>query len=111
MLGAALVLIAAKLWGWMATDSVALLTSAADGVVDALAAAATFFGVRFAQRPADSLHRYGHGKGEALAAFTQAILLAGAAIMLAAQSFWRLIYPIPSPQLRFRHRSSQAAVS
>jgi ferrous-iron efflux pump FieF len=94
-LGAALVLIAAKLWGWMATDSVALLTSAADAVVDALAAAATFFGVRFAQRPPDSLHRYGHGKGEALAAFAQAILLAGAALTLAAQSFWRLIYPQP----------------
>ncbi len=93
VLVAALVLIAAKVWGWMATDSVALLTSAADGVVDALAAAATFCGVRFAQRPADSLHRYGHGKGEALAAFTQAILLAGTAIMLAAQSIWRLIYP------------------
>jgi hypothetical protein len=37
--------------------------SAADGVVDALAAAATLFGVRFAQRPADSMHRYGHDVG------------------------------------------------
>jgi ferrous-iron efflux pump FieF len=92
-LGAAVVLIVAKLWGWMATDSVALLTSAADAVVDALAATATFFGVRFAQHPADSEHRFGHGKGEALAAFTQAILLASAATVLAAQSLWRLIYP------------------
>lgn len=95
VLVAALLLIGAKLWGWMVTDSMALLTSAADAVVDALAAAATFFGVRFAQRPADSMHRYGHGKGEALAAFTQAILLAGAAVLLAAQSFWRLIFPQP----------------
>src|SRR6202049_2892800 len=79
----------------MATDSVALLTSAADAVVDALAAMATFFGVRFAQRPADSMHRFGHGKGEALAAFTQAILLSSTAIVLAAQSLWRLIYPQP----------------
>lgn len=94
-LGAAVVLIIAKLWGWMATDSVALLTSAADAVVDALAAMATFFGVRFAQHPADSEHRFGHGKGEALAAFTQAILLASAATVLAAQSLWRLIYPQP----------------
>jgi ferrous-iron efflux pump FieF len=95
VLGAALVLIAAKLWGWMATGSVALLASCADSVVDSLAALATFFGIRFAQRPADSMHRYGHGKGEALAAFTQAILLAGAAIVLAGQSFWHLIYPDP----------------
>jgi ferrous-iron efflux pump FieF len=94
-LGAAMALIVVKLWGWMATGSVALLTSAADAVVDALAAAATFFGVRFAQHPADSEHRFGHGKGEALAAFTQAILLAGTALVLAAQSCWRLIFPQP----------------
>ncbi|HSY07655.1 MAG TPA: cation diffusion facilitator family transporter [Steroidobacteraceae bacterium] len=93
VLGAAIVLIVAKLWGWMATDSVALLTSAADAVVDALAATATFFGVRFAQHPADLEHRFGHGKGEALAAFAQAILLSGTAAVLAAQSFWRLLYP------------------
>jgi cation diffusion facilitator family transporter len=92
-LGAAVVLIVAKLWGWMATDSVALLTSAADAVVDALAATATFFGVRFAQHPADLEHRFGHGKGEALAAFTQAILLASTAAVLAVQSVWRVIYP------------------
>jgi ferrous-iron efflux pump FieF len=92
-LGAAVVLIVAKLWGWMATDSVALLTSAADAVVDALAATATFFGVRFAQHPADLEHRFGHGKGEALAAFTQAILLASTATVLAVQSLWRVIYP------------------
>ena len=95
VLGAAVVLIVAKLWGWMATGSVALLTSAADALVDALAAIATFFGVRFAQRPDDSGHRFGHGKGEALAAFAQAILLAGSAVVLAGQSFWRLIYPQP----------------
>src|ERR1700736_3689308 len=94
-LGAAVALIVVKIWGWMATGSVALLTSAADAVVDALAAMATFFGVRFAQHPADSEHRFGHGKGEALAAFTQAILLASTAVVLAAQSFWRLIYPQP----------------
>ncbi|MGA2778013.1 MAG: cation diffusion facilitator family transporter [Steroidobacteraceae bacterium] len=95
VLGSALVLIVVKLWGWTATGSVALLTSAADAVVDALAATVTFIGVRFAERPSDSLHRYGHGKGEALAAFTQAILLAGTAIVLAGESIWRLIAPQP----------------
>ena len=37
VLGVAVALIVVKLWGWMATGSVALLTSAADAVVDALA--------------------------------------------------------------------------
>lgn len=91
----ALVLIAVKLWGWAATGSIALLTSAADAVVDALAATATFLGVRFAQHPADSGHRFGHGKGEALAAFTQGILLGSTAVVLAAESSWRLIFPQP----------------
>jgi len=59
VLGAALVLIVVKIWGWVATGSMALLTSAADGVVDLLAATATFFGVRFAERPADAGHRFG----------------------------------------------------
>jgi ferrous-iron efflux pump FieF len=43
VLGVATALIVVKLWGWMVTDSVALLTSAADAVVDVLAAMATFF--------------------------------------------------------------------
>jgi ferrous-iron efflux pump FieF len=95
VLGVALVLIVVKTWGWVATGSMVLLTSAADGVVDLLAAMATFLGVRFAERPADAGHRFGHGKGEALAAFTQAILLAGTATLLAVQSSVRLIYPQP----------------
>jgi cation diffusion facilitator family transporter len=101
VLGVAVALIVVKLWGWMATGSVALLTSAADAVVDALAATATYFGVRFALHPADSEHRFGHGKGEALAAFTQAILLASTAVVLAAESVWRLIYPQPLAAVTF----------
>src|ERR1700722_5394652 len=99
VLGTALALIVIKLWGWMATGSVALLTSAAGGGGAALAAMATFFGVRFAQPPADSEHRFGHGKGEALAAFTQAILLASTATVLAVQSLWRVIYPQQLPAI------------
>jgi cation diffusion facilitator family transporter len=101
VLGVAILLILAKLWGWMATGSVALLTSVADAVVDALAATATFFGVRFAQRPADSMHRFGHGKGEALAAFTQGVLLGSTAVVLGAESLWRLIYPQPLTAITF----------
>lgn len=85
----------AKVWGWRVTGSIALLTSAADGLVDALASLATFVGIRYAHRPADPEHRFGHGKGEALAAFTQAILLAATGIVFGAQSVWRLLYPEP----------------
>ena len=94
-LGLALVLIAAKGWGWVITGSLVLLTSAADGLVDALASLATFVGIRYAHRPADPEHRFGHGKGEALAAFTQAVLLGTTGIVFGAQSLWRLLFPEP----------------
>jgi ferrous-iron efflux pump FieF len=72
----ACVLIAVKFWAWIATGSVALLTSAIDALVDAAAALATFVGVRYAQQGPDPHYRWGHGKGEALAALMQALFLA-----------------------------------
>jgi cation diffusion facilitator family transporter len=93
-LGSAVVLVVVKFAAWLMTGSVALLTSAVDALVDAGASAVTFLGVRYAERPADLDHRFGHGKGEAVAAFVQGLLLAGAAVVLAAESIQRLIFPV-----------------
>ncbi|RAS24319.1 cation diffusion facilitator family transporter [Paraburkholderia bryophila] len=92
-LGVALGLVVVKVWAWLATGSISLLTSAADGLVDVVASSVTFAGVRYAARPADRGHRYGHGKAEAVAAFVQALLLAGAALGLGAESIHRLFVP------------------
>jgi ferrous-iron efflux pump FieF len=92
-LGVALILVGIKVWAWAATGSIALLTSAADGLVDVVASAVTFAGVRYAERPVDRGHRYGHGKAEAVAALIQALLLAGAALGLGIESIGRLITP------------------
>jgi ferrous-iron efflux pump FieF len=92
----AVILVAVKLAAWVATGSVALLGSAIDALVDTGASLATFFGVRYAERPPDEDHRFGHGKGEAIAGFTQATFLSGAAVVLAFQSLERLYYPRPS---------------
>jgi cation diffusion facilitator family transporter len=86
-------LVVVKLGAWLMTGSVALLASAADALVDTAASLVTFFWVRYAERPPDLEHRFGHGKGEAVAAFTEATLLIGAALILAFQSIERLIYP------------------
>jgi cation diffusion facilitator family transporter len=91
----AVVLVAVKLLAWVVTGSVALLTSAVDALVDTGASLVTYFGVRYAERPPDRDHRFGHGKGEAVAGFTQATFLAGAALVLAFQSVQRLIFPEP----------------
>lgn len=94
----ALTLVVIKVWAWLATGSISLLTSAADGLVDVLASSVTFAGVRYAARPADRGHRYGHGKAEAVAAFVQALLLAAAAVGLAIESVQRVIVPQPLNQ-------------
>jgi cation diffusion facilitator family transporter len=94
-LGTAVALVAVKLSAWIVTGSVAMLTSAVDALVDTGASFATFFGVRYAERPPDHDHRFGHGKGEAVAAFTQATFLAGAASVLTVQSVQRLVYAEP----------------
>ncbi|RFU49211.1 cation diffusion facilitator family transporter [Paraburkholderia sp. DHOC27] len=97
----ALGLVVIKVWAWLATGSISLLTSAADGLVDVVASTVTFAGVRYAARPADQGHRYGHGKAEAVAAFVQALLLAAAAIGLGVESVQRLIVPQALSQTGF----------
>jgi ferrous-iron efflux pump FieF len=89
----ALSLVGIKVVAWALTGSMALLAAAVDGVLDVCTSAVTFFGVRFAERPVDHNHRYGHGKGETLSAFLQALLLAGAGLTLAVQALRRLLHP------------------
>ncbi len=103
-LATAFVLTVVKLGGWLLTGSMALMASAVDSLVDAGASFVTLLGVRYAQRPPDLDHRFGHGKGEAVAAFTQATFLAGAAFVLAFQSIQRLIFPVPLDRDRIRRR-------
>jgi cation diffusion facilitator family transporter len=98
-LAVATVLTVIKLSGWLITGSMGLMASAIDSLVDAGAGLVTFMGVRYARRPPDRDHRFGHGKGEAVAAFTQATFLAGAAFVLAFQSIQRLAFPVPLESL------------
>ncbi|MGD1038931.1 MAG: cation transporter [Roseiarcus sp.] len=54
-------LVVVKLGAWLMTGSVALLASAADALVDTAASLVTFFWLRYAERPPDLEHRFGHG--------------------------------------------------
>ena len=89
----AVLLVLVKLTAWLATGSMALLTSTVEELVDTAASLVTFFGVRYAGRPPDRDHRFGHGKGEAVAGFTQATFLAGAALVLGFESLQKLVFP------------------
>ncbi len=90
-----MLLIALKLWAWLATDSIALLSSLADSLLDALASLLTLAAVRFAMEPADREHRFGHGKLEAVAGLVQGMIITGSAAYVAFRAFERLVVPEP----------------
>ncbi len=89
----ALLLIALKLGAWMMTGSVSLLSSLADSAMDALASLVNLFAVRHALQPADSEHRFGHGKAEPLAGMGQAAFICASGIYLIVEAVGRLIHP------------------
>lgn len=89
----ALSLVVLKSFAWLATGSVAMLSSLADSLLDLLASSMTLFAVRFALEPADREHRFGHGKLEAIAGLAQAFVILGSAGYVALQAVRRLLMP------------------
>lgn len=87
----ALFLIGLKAWAALETSSMAMLGSLADSGLDLLASIVVFAGVRIAAMPADTDHRFGHGKAEALAALAQVILITLSALFIGYRSIGRLI--------------------
>ena len=88
----ALFLLALKIFAAAETGSVALLGSLADTAFDVLASLLTLFSVRYAARPADDDHRFGHGKAEALSALMQVMLI----IVSASLIGWRAVVRLGS---------------
>jgi len=87
----AVFLIGLKAWAAVATSSMAMLGSLADSGLDLLASLVVLAGVRVAALPADSNHRFGHGKAEALAALMQVILITLSALFIGYRSIERLM--------------------
>jgi len=91
----ALTLIAIKVFAWLATGSIALLSSLADSLLDLLASTMTLVAVRYAFEPADREHRFGHGKLEAIAGLVQSLIISLSAAYVAYRAVIRLIAPEP----------------
>ena len=87
----ALVLLVAKAWAAYQTGSTAMLGSLADTALDVIASLTTLLGIRIAAIPADTDHRFGHGKAEALVALAQVVLITISALGIAWRAIDRLI--------------------
>jgi len=89
----AALMISIKLVAWIATDSVSLLSSLLDSVLDAAASILNLMAVRQAFVPADREHRFGHGKAEPLAGLGQAAFIGGSAVFLFIEAVHHLAQP------------------
>lgn len=89
------VLIVAKTAAWWTTDSVAMLSSLVDSLLDVGMSVVTLLAVQKAAKPADREHRWGHGKAESLAALSQAAFIGGSATLVLVECARRLVDPEP----------------
>ncbi|MGQ0548878.1 MAG: cation diffusion facilitator family transporter [Armatimonadota bacterium] len=88
-------ILALKLGAYVLTGSVALLSDAAESVVNVVAANITLISLLVAVRPPDEGHQYGHAKAEYVSSATEAALIAiaGAGVIVTAVN--RLLHPQP----------------
>src|SRR6185369_3613632 len=80
--GVAAVLIAIKLYAFIATNSVSMLSSLFDSALDLGASMVNLIAIRTAVTPADAEHRFGHGKAEPLAGLIQFAFILGSSLLL-----------------------------
>lgn len=90
-----LLLVAIKAAGWSYTNTLSLLSSLADSLFDVLVSLINFFAIRYALKPADEEHRFGHNSIEDIAGLAQFAFICGSMLFIAAQAVQRLFQPEP----------------
>src|ERR1700745_1855603 len=89
-IGAAAVLVALKLGTGIVAGSLGLVCAGIEPAGDVAAAIWPFFAFRFAVRPADRDHPYGHRRAENLGALGEAAILIGGGIFIVIEAVIRL---------------------
>lgn len=79
-------------------QSFALIADAIESTTDILASFLVFLGLRFALKPADDNHPYGHGKAEPLMTFLVVLFLLASAAIIIYHSLTNLNTPRELPQ-------------
>lgn len=91
------VLAAAKITAGMFGNSYVLIADGIESTLDIVGSAVIWGGLKFAARPPDATHPYGHGKAEPLAAGVVAMGVIIAALGLAVQSVREIFVPHHGP--------------
>jgi cation diffusion facilitator family transporter len=80
-------------------NSYALIADAIESTSDIFSSALVLFGIKYASRPADRNHPYGHGRAEPLITFVVVVILVSSAVVIALQSIRNIQTPhdLPKP--------------
>ena len=80
-------------------NSYALIADGIESVSDVFSSFLVFLGLKYAEKPADANHPYGHGKIEPLVTFIIVALLVASALLIAYQSYQNILIPHSSPKV------------
>ncbi|HST06174.1 MAG TPA: cation diffusion facilitator family transporter [Chloroflexia bacterium] len=92
---ASLLTISLKAGAWALTDSIGLLSDAAEGLTNLAAGVVGFWLLTVAARPPDEEHAYGHSKAEYFSSGVESSLILVAAVGIAWFALGRLLEPEP----------------
>jgi ferrous-iron efflux pump FieF len=94
----ALSLVLGKGFAWWVSDSLSMLSSLTDSLFDMVTSVVNFIAVRYALKPPDEDHRYGHTGIEDIAGLAQFLFIVGSMLVICLQSVERLFNPEPLQQ-------------
>ena len=89
------VVVAVKLFAAFKSGSISVLAEAIQSIVDILMSAVAVATIRYAARPPDESHPYGHGKAEVLAGAFQMLVILGSGFYILYEAYRRLLLPQP----------------
>src|SRR5258708_819412 len=96
-IGSNLALAALKCVAGYLGHSFALVADGVESLSDVVSSTVVFFGLKFAIKPPDEEHPYGHGKAEPIASIVVSLALIVAAVFIGVESIRRIEEPHPLP--------------
>ncbi len=91
----AIALLIGKVIAWWISDSLAMLSSLTDSLFDVVTSVVNLIALRYALKPADDEHRFGHTSIEDIAGLAQFAFINASMLIIVLQSFERLANPQP----------------
>lgn len=85
----AIIIIFIKSFTWYQTNSLSLMSTLFESLLDILTSSVNYFALKFATTPPDNNHRFGHNKMENLAVLVQSIFYLGSGIFTIGLSLYK----------------------